>query len=321
MKVALQRFGIWLILTLMAQMLLGCTDFSSTMPEYSTEVIPLDSPNSDYFSAQATIDAGQDQLLDLSYQATQVSLELAQAANAAAQLTQEFIQRQKQDLDYQATMVSRNITQAAATVQIIMQQTQIAMDTTVVAQSNAATATQSAYLVSVSQTAQAQARLNTLVAQTDQAVAAMTAYPMTATPFAMTQAALLMQQYDREQQSFADRVVAPLLPFLVILVLFLFILLALLVYLRVIPMPWPRRLWITAGDDHSLPMTTIDGVLVNHDPGLIPTTPPARIPDNPAELSGLQTVYVEIVDPTDPPFAQWIDEVENQLDNEKRIPR
>jgi small neutral amino acid transporter SnatA (MarC family) len=313
MKVARRRFGLWLILTLMAQMLLGCSDFSSTIPEDSTATKPLSSPNSDYFSAQATIDSGQSQLLDLSYKATQVSLDLAQAANAAAQSTQEFIQRQKLDLDYQATIVSRNITQAAATQQFILRQTQIAMDATAIAQSNAATAAQSAYLVSVSQTAQAQAILDARVAQTNQAVAAMTAYPMTATPFAMTQAALLMQQYDREQQSFADRVVAPLLPFLIILVLFLFTLLA-------IPMPWSRRLRIAAVNDHSLPMTTIDGVLADRDPGFDSVISYDLASPNPSGLSGQKTVYVEIVNPAEPPFAHWIDEVEHQLDDEKRIP-
>jgi small neutral amino acid transporter SnatA (MarC family) len=319
MNVARRRFGIWLVFTLMAQMLLGCTDFPSTIPEDSTTTKPLGSPNSDYFSAQATIDSGQSQLLDLSYKATQVSLEMAQAANVAAELTQEFIQRQKLDLDYQATIVSRNITQAAATQQFILRQTQIAMDATAVAQSNAATAAQSAYLVSVSQTAQAQALLDARVAQTDQAVAAMTAYPMTATPFAMTQAALLMQQYDREQQSFADRVVAPILPFLIILVLFLFILLATLFFLRIIPMPWSRRLRITAGNDHSLPMTTVDGVLADHDPGFDSSISYDLALSNPPELSGQKTVCVEIVNPAEPPFAHWIAEVEQQLNDQGGI--
>jgi len=313
MIVACRRFGSWLILALMAQMLLGCTDYSSTIPEYSTETIPLDSPNSEYFSAQATIDAGQSQLLDLSYKATQVSLDLAQAANAAAQLTQEFIQRQKLDLDYQATIVSRNITQAAATQQFILRQTQIAMDATAVAQSNAATAAQSAYLVSVSQTAQVQAILDARVAQTVQAVAALTAYPMTATPFAMTQAALLMQQYDREQQSFMDRIVAPLLPFLVILVFFLFILLAILIYRRIIPIPWSRRLRIAAGNDHSLPVTTVDGVLADRDPGFDSSISYELTSPTPPGLSGQKTVYVEIIDPSEPPVAHWIAEVEQQL--------
>jgi len=314
MNVARRRFGIWLILALMAQLLLGCTDLSSTNPEYSDTNLIVESPNSDYFSAQATIDSGQSQLLDLSYKATQVSLEMAQAANAAAELTQEFIQRQKLDLDYQATIVSRNITQAAATQQFILQQTQIAVDATAVAQNNAATAAQSAYLVSVSGTAQAQAILDARIMQTNQAVAAMTAYPMTATPFAMTQAALLMQQYDREQQSFKDRVVAPLLPFLVILVLFLFILLATLFFLRIIPMPWSRRLRIAAGNGHSLPVTTVDGVLADRDPGFDSSITYDLPSPNPPGLSGQKIVYVEIVDPSEPPVAHWIAEVEQQMD-------
>ena len=67
--------------------------------------------------------------------------------------------------------------------------------------------------------------LNAQAAQAAQAIATLTAYPMTATPFAVTQAALLMQQYNREQRSFINQIVVPLIPFLAVLDLVLFILL------------------------------------------------------------------------------------------------
>jgi hypothetical protein len=143
----------------------------------------------------------------------------------------------------------------------------------------------------------------------------MTAYPMTATPFAMTQAALLMQQYDREQQSFKDRVVAPLLPILVILVLSLFILLAILVFLRLIPMPWYRRLRIAARNSHSLPVTTVDGVIADRDPEFDSSILYDLPSPNPPGLPGQRIVYVEIVNPSEPPVAHWIAEVDQQMDD------
>ena len=269
---------------------------------------------------------------------------MSQAANAAALATQDYNQRQKMELDYQATIVSLNIAQAAATQKGITQQTKMARDATAAAQSSAATATQSAYLmnvtqtaqaqvilneqtaqaatatqsaylVNVTQTAQAQAILDAQVKQTVQAVAASTAYPLTATPFAMTQAALLMQQYDREQQSFVDQVVAPLIPIVAILVLVLFILVIILAYRRYNPMPWPRRLLTPRVNVSPSPLIMIDGVISDHNPRLHPIIPSELAPANPPGLPGENMVNVEIVDATEPPVAHWIAEVEHQLAN------
>jgi hypothetical protein len=320
MNMTRPRIASLLILTFMAQMLLGCESMSIALPELSPtpgHATPapnrIESPNSAYGFAQATMDYGQSQLLDLSHKATEISLNMSQAANAAALSTQDYNQRQKMELDNRATIVSLNITQAAATQKFLVQQTEIARDATAVAQSSAAAATQSAYLVNATQTAQAQAMLDARASQTAQAVAAMTAYPFTATPFAMTQAALLMQQYEREQQSFVDQVVVPLIPIFAILDLLLFILLMVLANRRFVSMPWPRRLRIASENGNPRPLIMIDGVIVDHTPRLRRITPSElRLADTPG-LPGENTVHVEIVNATDPPFAHWIAEVEHQL--------
>ena len=356
-----QRIASLLILTFMAQMLMGCASRSINMPEFSPTPVHaasapgiIESPNPAYAYAQATIDYGQSQLLDLSRKATEASLNMSQAANAAALSTQDYNQRQKMDLDYQATVVSLNITQAAATQKFITQQTKMARDATAVAQSSAATAAHSAYLLNVTETAQAQAILdgqalqtaqaaadltaypltatylaheqnvtetvqaqvilNVQAAQTAQAIATLTAYPLTATPFAVTQAALLMQKYNGEQQSFVDKVVVPLLPILATLVLLLFILVIVLANRRFITMPWTRRLRTARGN--SSPLIMIDGVIADHDPRHQRIIPSELTPPNPPKLLSENTVHVEIVNATEPPVAHWITEVENKLASE-----
>ena len=309
-----------------------------------------------YALAQATIDSGQSQLADLSRQATQVSLNQAQAANAAAQSTQDSIQRQKANLNYQATLISLNIAQAVATQKFLMQQTGIARDATTAAQSSAATATQAAYQVAITQTAQAQANLdaqalqtaqaaatltaypltatdaahaqnvtetvqaqgilNAQATQTAQAMANLTAYPQTATPFAATQAALLMQEYGREQQSFVNQVVNPLMPFIVTFVLLLVILGIILAYRRFMPKPWPRLLPTARAYVNPRPLMMVDVVAIDPAPRLHPAAPLELTPLNPSGPMGENSVHIEIIDAAESPVAQWIAEVEHQLANE-----
>jgi hypothetical protein len=313
MKSTIQRIALLLILTFMAQMLMGCFNTSTTMPEFSSTAGDNGSQDPNYAFAQATIDSGKSQLLELSRKATQVSLDTTQAANASALSTKDYNQRQKMELDYQATLISLNIAQAAATQEFITQQTKMAEDATALALSDAVTATHSAYIENVAQTAQAQTNLDSQVSQTEQAAAALAAFPLTATPLALTQAALLMQQYDREQQSFLDQVVAPLIPILAALVLLLFILVIILAFRRYISKPWPRRLRIGQGNIDPIPLTMIDGVIADLDP-LLPQIIPAELtPANPPRLPEENSLHVEILDATEPPVAHWIAEVEDQL--------
>ena len=253
------------IFIFLAQMLLGCDYVAATLlpPSTPSAAAPegIEAPYPDYADAQATIDAGNSQLIDLSRQGAEVDREMAQTQDASALSNQDANQRKKNELDLQATGIGLNIAHAAATQEFIAQQTQIAVDATTRAQNRAdaatqaadqvmatqaaqaqaiqdifalqtvqANATQTAYpltatysaqLQNATETVQAQALLFAQATQADQAQMTGTAYPLTATPLAVTQAALLMQQYKREQQSFKDQVVTPLIPILVIMILHL----------------------------------------------------------------------------------------------------
>jgi hypothetical protein len=338
------RIGLLLIFTFLAQILMGCATRFNTLDDFSATAgvltptpgkVVIESPNPAGISAQATVDTGQSQLLDLARKATQVSLNIAQSDNASAQATKDFNQRQKVELAYQATIVSLNITKAAATQRSISQQTKVAMDSAAAAQSSAVEATQLAYRVMVTQTAQAQAMLidqtaqaqanldarnaQALVAldlqasQTAQAVAALTAYPLTATPFAATQAAGLTLQYSREQQAFVDQVVNPIIPYVVVLVLLLFILFIILAFRRFMFLPLPRRLSFLRGNVAPRPLTVIDGLITDPAPRLEAFIPLDRIPANPPGLPGENAIHVEIVNATEPPIAHWIVEAEHKL--------
>jgi hypothetical protein len=295
---------------------------------------------------------GQSQLLDLSQKETENGLNISQAAIAAAQATKDFNQRQKADLNYQSTVVSLNITQAAATQNYMLQQAKISRDATTAAQNSQATAAQFAYLLSVSQTALAQAFLDSLALQTSQAAssqtafpltetysayllnvtgtaeaqailsglanqtaqvaAALTAYPQTATPFALTKAALSLQEYGQEQQNFNNQIVNPLTPFLVVLVVLLFIGALVFVFRRSQSLPFPRRLRIGGMQGNRRPMI-IDGVIVDQDPPLYLETLAEETNTNPAPQPEQDIPHVEIVNPSEAPFDNWIAEVEDQL--------
>lgn len=281
----------------------------------------IESPNPAY--AQATIDSGRSQLLDLSRQSTEISLNMSQAAHSAAQSTQDAYQRQRLALDFQATDVSQGIARAAATQDFIIQQTKIARDAAAIAQrstqSSAVAAAQSTYRVIGSQTAQAQAILSVQSSQTAQAVAALTAAPLTATPYAATQAALLMQEYSREQQSFVKQIVYPLIPIIVVLDLLLFTLGIILIYRRFISIPWSGHLRIAPVIVNPNPLTIIDGGFADHDPWFDRIIPSELRPANLPELPGESKLNVEIMNADEPPVSNWIAELEQQLATEGRL--
>jgi hypothetical protein len=325
MKITRERIASVLIITCMAQVLSGCVDLSTSMAESISTQDSIDSQNLVYAYAQETIDYGQSQLLDLSRKATELSLNMTQAANAAAQSTQDYNQRQQIELDYQATVISQDITQAAATQEFIMQQTKMAVDATAESDNRAAAATHSAFLVNATQTAQSQAFLEAQVVQNAQAEAASTVYPLTATPLAKTQAALLIQQYDREQQSFVDKVVSPLIPIFAVLVIVVLILGIALAYWWFMPRQLPRRMFSARRNSISAPVTLIDGVISDYDLRLHQDyspreeIPPDLTPVSPLGLPGEKMAHVEIVSATEPPVAHWVAEVEQQLAAEERL--
>ena len=131
---------------------------------------------------------------------------------------------------------------------------------------------------------------------------ALTAYPLTATPFAKTQAALLVEQHQRDRQSFIDREIIPSIPILASIALVLFIIVAVMIDRRALLIELPRRLHIARFKNRPSPLTVIDGVIVNHDPGLDRINSSELISANPPRLPGENSVHVEIVEATKPPI-------------------
>ena len=321
MNKSFQRIISLLILTFLALMLGGCTD---TLP-HPSGIAPNPGSNGsvdpNYAYSQATIEAGQRQLFDLSVLATENKQNMDQAEDAAAQSTLEYEQRQKLELDFQSTLVSQNIAKAAATQEFFVQQTGVAMQATAVAEAHSATITQLAIQANATQTAQVQMILDARVQQTAQAVAALTAYPLTATPLAATEAALLLQQYDREQQAFLDRLVIPLLPYVAAFLLLLFIGLVVIANRRTArPIPWLYRLSEGRGRGRIQPERIIDVVELN--PDRLENIPfqSEQILSAAPYLSDENSARIEIINAAEIPIAHWVNEVEGRLSEEGRLP-
>jgi len=296
-----------LILPFMAVALLACED--SAIPPGTGY---METPQPVYDAAQATLDYGQSQLEELSHQATVVGLDMAQAANAAEQATLDYNQRQMMELAYQATAVSLNMAQAAATQQFITEQTQMAWNTTATAQSQAATANYSAYILSVTQTAQAQAILDVQATQTAQAHATQTAYSLTATPFAAIQADIVRTRNSAERRAlWGEYVVTPLKVILSTLVVLLLIVGGMIAYRRLMPLLELRLR--TIWRDNDSPLVLMDGTFVDPDPQNRQSTQRGlRLLKRP-RLSSNNAIEVEIIDSSEPSITNWITEAEQKL--------
>jgi hypothetical protein len=333
-----RRIATMLILTFMALALLACDNV--TVPAPGTIV----TPQPVFADAQATLDYGQSQMEELSYQATVVNLDMNQAANAMAQTTLDYNQSRLMELSIRATEVSQNMARAAATQQAIAEQTQMAMNATATvqsqaatqqfiaeqtqmawnatatSQSQAATATYSAYILNVTQTAQAQAVLDTRATETAQAVAALTAIPLTATPLAATQAAILFQQRKYERQSAWGELVTPLMIILTTLVILLLIMGGVLAFRRFMPV-FEFRLLNPRGNDNTSPLVLMDGTIVDIDPHHHQLTPsePAQAYLSQIYPSDEPAAQVEIFSSSEPSVARWIAEAEQELHANGRI--
>ena len=357
MKTLSRRLLALFIFVFMAQMVLGCgylqeTLIASTAPP-NAAAGEIEAPHPDYSDAQATIDAGNSQLVNLSRQGSEVDLEMRQTEDASALSNQDANQRKKNELDLQSTVVSLNIAHAAATQEFIQQETKLAVEATNRSQNSADAAAQAAERANATQAAQAQAIQDILAMQTVQAGAIQaaipltatfaaqqrnatetvqaqellyiqatqavhaqmtgTAYPLTATPLAVTQAAFLMQQYGREQQSFTDQVVTPLIPIIVIATLILLTFGIAWVYRWFYPMPWPRRLHSARVNYHLSPMGVIDGIFANPSPRPKPKIHLDLRPVNPASPTAMDQVHIEVVDAGEQPVADWIAELEDRM--------
>ena len=290
-----RRITTILLLPFLAVALLACED--SAIPPGTGYY--METPQPVYAAAQATLDYGQIQMEELSHQATVVGLDKAQAANAVAQTTLDYNQRRMMELAYQATAVSLNMAQAAATQQFIAEQTQMAWNTTATAQSQAATANYSAYVLSVTQTAQAQAILDVQATQTAQAQATQTAYSLTATPFAAIQAEIVRTRNEADRRAlWGEFVVTPLKVILLTLAVLLLMVGGVMAYRLLMPV-LELRLRTIWSDENDSPKLLVDGMFV--DPA-----PPRRLP-------GDETPHVEIVGPSEASVTNWITEAEQKL--------
>ncbi len=302
-----QRIATILILPFMAVALLACEE--GAIPPGTGY---METPQPVYAAAQATLDYGQSQMEELSHQATVVGLDVAQAANAAEQATLDYNQRRMMELAYQATAVSLNMAQAAATQQFIAEQTQMAGNATATAQSQAATATYSTYVLNVTQTAQAQAMLDVQSTQTAQANATQTAYSLTATPWAAFQADIVRTRNVAERRAlWGDYVVTPLKVILSTLVVLLLILGGMLAYRRLMPLLELRLRTIWRDNDN--PLTLVDGMIVDPDSQNRLSTQRGlgrlKLPRLPSD----NAIQVEIIDSSEPSITNWITEAEQRL--------
>ena len=266
----------------------------------------------EYAAAQATLNSGQSDMMDLSHQATVVSMNIEQAANAAAQAQLDNNQRRLMELSIRGTEISQNMAQAAATQQFITEQTQMAWNATATAQSQAATATYSAYVFNVTQTAQAQAILDVQATQTAQAKATQTAYSLTATPLAAIQADIARTRNEAERRAlWGEFVVTPLKVFLVTLVVLLLIAGGVVAYQRLMPLLELRLRTISRYNDS--PWLLVDGMIVDSDPQYPPLSPGGSLQTDLPQISSDKAVQVEIINPSEPSIINWIEEAEQKL--------
>jgi hypothetical protein len=271
----------------------------------------------EYAAAQATLNAGQSGMMELSHQATVVSFNMNQAANAAAQAEVDDNQRRLMELSIQATEISQMMSLAAATQQYITEQTQIAWDAAATAQSQAATATYSAYMFNVTQTLQAQAMLDAQGTQTALAQATQTAYSLTATPFAALQADIVRTRDEAERRAlWGEFVVTPLKVFLVTLVVLLLIAGGVITYQRLMPLLELRLRTISRYDDS--PWLLVEGKIVDSDPQLPPLTQGEALQADLAQISSDRPAQVEIISPSEPSIINWITEAEQKLSADGR---
>lgn len=324
---------ITMIIALVILALLACETATPPAPEISSG----DSQEAAYVAAQATLTAGQSEVMALSHQATVVSLNMEQAANAAAQATVDYNQRQLMELSIQSTAVSQDIARAVATQQAITSQTQMVESATATAQSQAstasaqdqavaataqsqaATATYSAYVLDVTQTAQVQGILDTRAAGTAQAHATLTAYPLTATPEAAIQAEIVRNREERERRSLWEEfVITPLRLALSIVFVFLLVVGGVMAYRRLMPV-LEFRLRNPRGNGNTIPSFPMECTIVDLDPHQHPLTqqelPLLKHPQLPLD----ETPQVEIIDPSDPSIINWVTEAENRLRTDGRI--
>jgi hypothetical protein len=289
---------------------------------YQTTLTPLPLPDYNqeeaYAAAQATLAYGQSEMMELSHQATVVSLNMDQAANAAAQVTIDHHQRQLMELSIRATEVSQNVARAAATQHSINEQTQMVWNATATAQSQAATATYSAYILNVTQTAQAQAVLEVQANQSAQANATRAAHSLTATPWAAIQADIARTRNEVERRAWWEEfVVISWKVVLLALVVLLLIVGGVMGYQRLMPVLELRLR--TMSRYNARPFLLVDGRIVDPDPPHLQLVQREMRRLERPRLPSVETPQVEIVGPAEPSVINWVTEAEGKLRTDGRI--
>lgn len=311
------------IFALMVFMLIACggvfapvsTRPSGANSTFTPSSLSGDNPEAAYVAAQATLVAGQNKVVELSNQATAVSLDIDRAANAAAQTTLEYNQGRLMELSIQSTEVSLSMARAAATQQFIAQQTQMVWDATAYAQGQAATATYAVYQFIVTQTAQAQAILDTQSTQIAQIRASAAVYSLTATPWAALQADIVRTRQAGERAAlWQEFFITPLKVILVTLVIVLLIAGGVVAYRRLMPvLELGLRILLHADHNHLL---LANGMVIDAD------APPRSITQHdlpllkPPGLTSAAIPLVEIIGPLEPSVINWISEAEQKLQAE-----
>jgi hypothetical protein len=284
---------------------------SGAYPSFTPSPLSGDNPEAAYANAQSTLAAGQSKMNDLSNQATAVSLEIDQAANAAAQTTLEYNQSRLMELSIQSTEVSLSMERAAATQQFISQQTQMVWDATASAQSQAATATYTAYLFIVTQTAQAQQILDVQATQNAQIRANAAVYSLTATPWAAMQAEIVRTRQAGERAAlWQEFFITPLRVILVMLVIVLLIAGGIIAFQRLMPvLEIGLRNLLHADHNHLL---LASGMVIDADSPRFLTQQGFSLLKKPG-LTSAAMPQVEIIGPLEPSIINWISEAEQKL--------
>jgi hypothetical protein len=281
------------------------------MPLVYSQPLVVDNQESAYAAAQATLTTGQNEIQGMSQQATLVSLNMEQAASAAVQADLDADQRQLMELSIRGTEISQDMAQAAAAQQSIIEQTQIVWNATALAQSQAATATYSAYILSVTQTAQIQANLDIRATQA-------AAYSLTATPRAEMQASIARLQDEAEREAqWQAYIVNPIKVILSTLVILLLIAGGVMAFRRLMPVLELRLRTIVHINETALLME--DGNIIDitsQSQRLVRQALPLL--EQPHILND-QAVQVEIIDWSEAFLTHWIIEAEQELRLDGRL--
>ena len=205
-----------------------------------------------------------------------------------------------------------------ATLHLRSDATAMRIAATATAQSQDVTAIYSAYILNVTQTAQAQVMLDVQATHAAQANATLAAYSLTATPWAAIQADIVRSRNESNRRAWwGEFVVTPLKVILLTLVVLLLIVGGVLAYRRLMPVLELRLR--TIWPDNNNPLLLVSRKIVDPDPSHRRFTRWVLRQPNLPQFPSYETPQVEIIDPFDPSVALWIEETEQKLRTDGRI--